>query len=417
MSNNLSHLRRSAKTYSKSEVADISVDNTEVIKRSGYSELHIQHQVGFELPNMQQLVSDFITTDRSLETSMPLGWFVTFFGKEEDRSTEWQAENIEDIRVYELNLSIFDSRTNAPIAIGNNWMRTLIGAKGVLDLGPTTVARPVPVQIIQYEGGGPSYYPLNRFESVINSMDVKVESWPRHAEVIDILGYRPNLRTAYIDYNTIFQMHLAYGVDSNNQNLKFIFSGAEINYAEMVNPRLQVERFTDWGRPFRTLDTSICSTLKIELLSKRNLLPAEISAVEAAVAEAEAEAGTIEEVDEEIARIRAAAVRYTSGNLYPGTFEHDRNILEDELSLPGVFLLPSCRRFWETVNQIRSVRGLNGDLFIDDKLDIDDNNKKDEILKRKDMKDKELNEFYRFKGAINVHSVRRLVEDRIPINF
>lgn len=80
-----------------------------------------------------------------------------------------------------------------------------------------------------------------------------------------IKGYTDNIRIVYLNYGLLLHMHLSYRNTDENV-LKFIFTGAEINHGEIVRPFFQAERCRDWSGDLDDLDPSVTPTLKVEAI-------------------------------------------------------------------------------------------------------------------------------------------------------
>ena len=311
-------------------------EDGEVLQRRNFPHNTLSFQDGFELPNLKTLAKNFIERSSNARgKEKPLGWFITFFSEDENGDETWRATYISEIKVEELYMTM-EGTDSEEILFDENWFQSLGTFESKLHLDNLGV-EPKTIRLSHYR------YASNHARAweaaqVDTQLGIEDMSEGRGYGVGVIKGYRRNLRAAYMDYGTILQIHHAYelysGSDNGVDNLRFVFTGAEINYGDMVSPAFQRERYAEWIDAPDDLDPSICSTLKIEAVYKHK-----VSLVQAD--------GTNVSVD-----------RYKSVGLYPGANTIVEGVSEDRtetelISLPGLFILPSCKRFWEVIARIQ----------------------------------------------------------------
>ncbi|SEQ58688.1 hypothetical protein [Neolewinella agarilytica] len=362
--------RRASKTYNKSDIPPTqlhqaflsTLEHEEVFNREGYKHIYVHDQVGFEFPGLIDTFDTFLTTDYSNEVEIPLGLFIFFFGKE--NSSEWRAEKINQIQMRPLNFSFSSPAIEPRTPIGSDWLSTLSSNDGLLSIGnPIETVNPNAVLIISKENNSQNHFPINSFHSANKDLNIELKTPDDNSsigdyEVFDILGYRPDMKVAFLGFDTIRQLYLAYHATPSPEDLRFIFTGAEINHGEMVSPRLQEMRFTDWKRSFDTLDPSICSTLKIEILSHKN-----------------------------------SNGRYVKRELYSGVQAMEK------LELPSVFVLHTCKRYWETPRMFLQACEINRKMFIENKF----------------SENKRIIGYKKFLKALSIDAIKRLIENNDPI--
>lgn len=260
-------------------------------------------EIGFAIERLHDLVGEFVNENFSNTNTFTLGWFITF---EEGKFT---AGKISDIRMRKLVLDV----AAAPVTglQAGSWMERLADNGGVLSLLP----------LENSEGEQASIHPLEIKQFAVNlgtpatpdSMRVSdpiltINNADQDTPVTKLRGYRKTIRVAFLDYATIWQMYMAYKWNQTGNDMNFVFTGAEITYGEMVSPAFQHERFRDWGSALAGDDPGICFTLKVEaIVSSPN-----------------------------------STNEFIGGDINRGMVARTQ-----EISLPGVFILSSCKRYWQ----------------------------------------------------------------------
>ncbi len=137
------------------------------------------------------------------------------------------------------------------------------------------------------------------------------------ALLTDLRGYDEAVKIAFLDVETLRQINLAIDFASEDQPFEIFFSGAAVNYGEMASPHNQHLRFkeTEENSP----DPSISFVLKAEALFQT------------------AESSEI----------------YASANLAEKMFAGD-----DQIMLPGLFLLDTCKTYWRKPTSLSSALAL-----------------------------------------------------------
>lgn len=272
----------------------------------------IHPQVGFELSGLKKSLEDFCLSHGGGQDSCTIGYFIYFY---EDGAF---LETINEIKIKKLTIS-FDPGESSP---ASNWVTMLSESEGILSLADENVVSVKGLRLFHYQGGSGTNY-ATPLTAVSEQPRLVVKEDASDYGIETIMGYQRSLRIAYLDYSTLLQMHLSYKyAEKSDTELKFIFTGAEINHGEMVSPLFQHERFVDWYPDFSTLNPSVTATLKVEALY--------------------------------IDKNRTNAIYAGGGREFIPAMNYPFFATPDAISMPGVMVLPPCRRYWHTINQILS---------------------------------------------------------------
>ncbi len=269
----------------------------------------INGQVGFELKGISNEINEFCLSHEEVSERCTIGFFIYFSNTEGDL-----FKKVGEIKVKKLEM-VFDAPSN------EHWLSRLANTDGYLELNDTSI-EVIGHRIFQFHRPGRNYGKPNT--TADKQPTVMLEDATDYG-LSTIKGYQESLRIAYLDFGTILHMLMAYSRriengstedDISEDELKFLFTGAEINHGEMVSPFFQTERYRDWRvspTDFSGLDTSVTATLKME----------------------------------GIYRQPGSTTDYISAQVHPFHRAGSSNI-----TLPAVTVLPPCRRFWFTVDQI-----------------------------------------------------------------
>lgn len=266
----------------------------------------VDRQCGIEITNLAQMARDFAERNRSGETSIPIGWLINFY-----QENGQPISKIEELIPVELRLSIYNNQGQGPIPIDSTWRHTLIN-------GYRAELEPVNIPGLKISAVEVIHHKQDDLPQFATPNDVKTSNIVLKVKTVDygpkaISGILPSLRAAYLDYDTIMQIHLTYEHNAPSTDLRFLFTGAEVNYGDMAGTTFESERFNEWATDPSGLDPSIISTLKVEPVAKK-----------------------FDGVNGNY---------YTSANMYTAFGTQFQNIL-----MPGVTLLPACKRYWHEIS-------------------------------------------------------------------
>lgn len=272
----------------------------------------LEKQIGFELQGIKEALTKFCHSHDRATKRCTIGFFIYFYDHEQGSFLRL----IEDIQIKKLDI-IFPDKSN------QHWLERVTNSEGKLELSDAEADIDVGIKKVKAKAleihhrmnpTGQGY--ATPVSSLSQPPYLDLRSGINYG-VKMIAGYKDTLRIAYLDYGTLLHMFLAYKIGTANvigeDELKFIFTGAEINHGEMVSPYFQEERYKDWGRGFTDLDPSVTATLKMEGVYK----------------------------DPNNAGL------YMSPQYHPYHLAANPN-----LTLPGVKVLAPCRRFWQTIEQV-----------------------------------------------------------------
>lgn len=279
------------------------------LNREGYPNTLVP-QIGFELKGIKEALTKFCHSHDQETNRCTIGFFIYFY----DQQDGGFLRLIKDIQIKKLEI-IFPDNSN------RHWLERLADADAELDLTDATISKGEKVsasawQIHHFDDDRGNY--ATPSTAVVRTPRLSLIAAPDYG-IANIRGYRDTLRIAYLDYGTLLHMFLAYKIGSadvlSEDDLKFMFTGAEINHGEMVSPYFQEERYKDWGLGFPGLDASVTATLKMEGIYKGQ--------------------------------------DSSGGDIYVSSQYHPYHVSNDpSLTLPGVKVLAPCRRFWHTVEQV-----------------------------------------------------------------
>lgn len=257
----------------------------------------IDPQVGFELSGIREALNEFCASHEAATDRCTIGFFIYFYD-----TNGIALPSIDKIEVKKLEMVFPDDPPS-----NDHWLSRLADAKGQLELNDTCVSV-IGHRIYQYHRPGDNFGKPNTTaasQPVVSLADASSYG------ISTIKGYQPSLRIAYLDFGTLLHMLMSYQ-QANETELKFLFTGAEINHGEMVSPFFQTERFRDWAPDLNGSDPSVTATLKME--------------------------GIYKEKD---------------GSDYISAQSHPYHLAESgNITLPGVTVLAPCRRYWHTVDRI-----------------------------------------------------------------
>lgn len=266
-------------------------------------------ETGFVLSGLKEALIEFVEESTN-EKSITLGWFITF------KSKNGEAKEIKELLVNKLILKLgpepstaITTTASAIVQARMSWLMKLYAYDGELYLDRVNLTA-VPKKINHFQGDSDTPASPDSMKNELPSLQLTDAS--ADASVEDLRGYRDSIRVAYLNHATLWQMHMVHERMLDDRELEFVFSGAEINYGEMVSPVFQHERYRDWGDRSGP-DPSLSFTLKVESVAK---LPRKKN-------------------------------KYEYVSILGGALTKNA-----EIKLPGLFLLLTCKRYWEATNAI-----------------------------------------------------------------
>lgn len=203
---------------------------------------------------------------------------------------------IHQITFYRLVLTFATS----PSAMGN--------ALGSFNLIKIQGVKAVPYRAYHYKIGQDVLADGDEIRS--GNFRLSLESIVKGADEISLLrSYDEKVEATFIDALSLWQMGKAMTKLVQFPNLNFFFSGALVNYGEMVGPENQTKRFNKW----EAFDPSLVFTLKAE----------------------------------PIAPTHKQGKEYVSVDIV-----NPKYIAITEVALPGLFLLDPCKDYWKAIQSI-----------------------------------------------------------------